>query len=400
MPMYNFICEVRNSDLERVGQIRPDDLDLEYFGFHNAPGSWTLTLPAEHDMVPHLRTPGSGLIVTLENGKVLFSGPTRAWRREVTQDDLLGTFVAEGHDDTIALTHRICYPEPTKAWGLQNFDLVDERTGTVENLLHAYTNANLGPAAIAPRRLTNLTMGLNPGRGEVITKRAKGEKLIDFLNESAQARGFGFRIAQFESGIRAFQTYQIVDRTKLIRMDAQNRTLSGEKVSVGWPVLTRALLAGGPADPPLEGDPPGPRTLLEGSTTRSALAEADWDIRIEEFLDSRASNDSIEHAEAVAERLAEDGFTLISAQLVPLEDEVMRFGAEDGWYIGDDITAVIDQQEVVATVTGVAVKIDAAGVRLGAALGDPYNFNHAEVMRRKIKKLERRLLYLESRFLG
>ena len=398
--MYNFICEVRDSDLERVGQIRPDDLDLEYFGFHNAPGSWSLVLPAEHDMVPHLRAPGSGLVVTLENGKVLFSGPTRVWKREITQDDLLGTFVAEGHDDTIALAHRICYPQPAVAWDGQDFDLVDERTGTVEDLLHAYTNANLGPGALAPRRLTNFTMGLNPGRGTIITKRAKGEKLIDFLNESAQAHGFGFRIAQFAPGSRALQTYEIVDRTKLIRMDAQNRTLSGEKVSVGWPVLTRALLAGGPADPEIEGDPPGPRTLLEGSSMRSALAEMDWDIRIEEFLDSRSSNDTVEHAEAVAERLAEDGFTLISAQLVPLEDEVMRFGAEDGWYIGDDITAVIDEQEVVATVTGVAVKIDGDGVRLGAALGDPYNFSHAEVMRRKIKKLERRLLYLESRFLG
>src|SRR5690606_8448243 len=49
--------EVRDKDLNRVGIIKHEELDLKATDKHNNVGEWELTLPAEHRLVPTLLEP-------------------------------------------------------------------------------------------------------------------------------------------------------------------------------------------------------------------------------------------------------------------------------------------------------------------------------------------------------
>lgn len=379
----DLLVEVRDKTLTRVGAIPADLLTMDAEDIHNNVGTWKLQLNAEHPLAAVLSTPGAGIIVTGPSD-VLFSGPVTKTETAVTATDPLGTLTVEGVDDTIILSDMLAWPDPANGnANSQNF-AYDERTGAAETLMHAYVNANCGPSAPANRRRTGLIMGTNGARGASVSKAARFQQLGELCKELADPAGLGFRVVQRGANL-VFETYAVADRTKEARLGVVNNTLAGQRVAVSTPQKTRVIVGG-------DGD--GSNRLFVGVDNADSLAaEADWGRRIENFIDERSSTDTAELTQKGTEALADGGTTVRAAQAVPMEDSALDFGRD--WFLGDRVSVIVGNAEMAAVVTGMVLKVDSDGYRLGAILGDPAPLDAAAAEAKAAKDLESRVSSLE-----
>lgn len=378
--------EVRDKSLTRLGVILPDSLDFDYTGIQNNVGSWKLTIPSEHPLAPALRAPGAGIVVTGQEGTEIISGPTSKPELSQTPQNVMGSVTVEGITDTIVLLDALAYPDPSVGDATAQTKARDEREGSPEDLMRQFVNANIGPNAPGNRRKANLTLAPSLSRpaGVTMKKGARFPVLGELLEDIAIAHGLGFQVIQRGNGLR-FETYEIVDRTKTIRLDVRNGSLSSQRVATAPPGVTRVVVAG-----QNEGVD---RQFLNADTPESLTAESQWGRRIERFVDQRQTDDLDELQQAADEVLAEEGLTAITIQAIPAEDSAMRFGRD--WYMGDSVSVVIDNQELVATVTGMVLKVDQEGVRTGVIIGDPTGFNADALVRKRLSRVDNRISALE-----
>lgn len=387
----DIIVEVRNLDLSIVGQIHPDDLDVQVTDVLSGVGTWRVRLPAEHPMSPHLRTPGAGIVVTVAaTGDVLFSGPVVKPEAAATADDPAGTLSVEGVSDDIHMTDRLAAPDPTSPDLDEQALAHDVRTGAAETLMCAYVSANAGPSAPSTRRVDSLTVSASLGRGPVLTKRARFHVLGALLNEIAAGTSLHWQVRQVGSGLR-FEVEEGRDLTGDIRLDIRNSTLAAHRVAIGPPGATRVLVAG-------QGDLVD-RQLVEMTTEDAQAGEALWGRRIERFVDQRQTDDPADLERAGKEVLDDEGFATIAVQIVPMEDSegddpgAMRFWWD--WRISDRITVVVEGQEMTAIVTGYVLRINEAGARVGAVLGDPAGLSPDLALARRVDGIALRVDNLE-----
>lgn len=400
MDITHLTIEVRDKDLNRIGQIPMADLSLTIEDQFSNVGSWTLTLPSESPLAAILRQPGSGILVTLENGDVLMSGSTIKPEDAATSTDPNGTLTVDGLTDTVLLADRLCFPNPGNLDPAHQPLTHDKRTGTCEDLMFAYVNANIGPGApnsadpnLGSRRDTRLQLGTNGHRGPVVTKRARFDILGNLLNELAATADLGFRIVQVGNKLE-FQTFAVTDRSQSIRLDIRNNMLAGHKVATAPPSITRAIVAGQDIsrDPGETGQEwRFERQFAAVSTAESRAGEAEWGRRIEVFVDKRQENGNSELIQAGKEALQNGGFSQISVQVVPMEDFFSSFGVD--WHLGDHITVVVQGVEMQADITGYVLKYDSSGFRMGVTLGDTSALERGHA--RKVQSLDSRVSNLE-----
>lgn len=383
MRQEDLLVEVRDKTLTRIGAIPADLLTMDAEDAHNNVGTWKLQINAEHPLAAVLSTPGAGIIVTGPTD-VLFSGPVTKTETAVTATDPLGTLTVEGVDDTIILADMLAWPEPSNGDPATQIRAYDDRTDTAESLMHYYVNANCGPSAPANRRRAGLIMGTNGARGSILSKAARFQQLGELCKELAEPAGLGFRIVQRGSNL-VFETYAVADRTKEARLGVVNNTLAGQRVSVSTPAKTRVIVGG-------DGD--GSNRLFVGvDNVDSIAAETDWGRRIESFIDERSSTDTAELTQKGAEALADGGTTVKAAQAVPMEDSALDFGRD--WFLGDKVSVIVGGSEMSAVVTGMVLKVDSDGYRLGATLGDPTPLSPEAAAASAQKDLESRVSSLE-----
>lgn len=388
MRVEELTVEVRDENINRVGQILPVDLVgfKAVLRFNNV-GTWEIDLPVGHPMGELLRLPGYGLIVTGPDG-VILSGPTTSAENTKERGNPEGTWIITGSDDSIILGERLAYPTPSTAdvtAQTQAYDSVyDETTSTA---MYGYVERNL-ITGVAPtaRAVTGLVLAADTSLGTTVTKSARFNVLGELLTELAVVDGLGFDIKQQDYDL-VFSVYQPVDRSLEIRMDIANNTLSKTSYGYAAPGVTRAIVAGqGQAED---------RTFVEVTTTDSTSAQALWARRIENFIDQRNTDVAEELTQAGLERLAEAGNTITSVDVVPSSDTTMRPFVD--WNLGDRVGVVIGGQEVAAVVTQIAVTIESDGVRIGATVGEPTGVDYESLMAgrqqstaRKINALERK----------
>ncbi|MGW0705083.1 siphovirus ReqiPepy6 Gp37-like family protein [Streptomyces sp. NPDC002643] len=383
MRQEDLLVEVRDKTLTRIGAIPADLLTMDAEDVHNNVGTWKLQINAEHPLAAVLSTPGAGIIVTGPTD-VLFSGPVTKTETAVTATDPLGTLTVEGVDDTIILADMLAWPEPSNGDPATQIRAYDDRTDTAESLMHYYVNANCGPSAPANRRRAGLIMGTNGARGSILSKAARFQQLGELCKELAEPAGLGFRIVQRGSNL-VFETYAVADRTKEARLGVVNNTLAGQRVSVSTPAKTRVIVGG-------DGD--GSNRLFVGvDNADSVAAETDWGRRIESFIDERSSTDTAELTQKGTEALADGGTTVKAAQAVPMEDSALDFGRD--WFLGDKVSVIVGGSEMAAVVTGMVLKVDSDGYRLGATLGDPTPLSPQAAAASAQKDLESRVSSLE-----
>ncbi|MGW4158694.1 siphovirus ReqiPepy6 Gp37-like family protein [Streptomyces sp. NPDC004788] len=383
MQLRDITVEVRDKTLTRVGLVRPEELVFEMQDSFNNVGSWKLTLAAEHPLTPHLRTPGSGVIITGPS-YTLMSGPTTKFEHAATPEDTGGSVVFEGVSDDIVLRDMLAFPEPTNPNGATQKLAHDVRQGAAETVMHSFVRANIGPTAPVGRRKTGLVMGTDHGRGPQVVKSARFPVLGNLLTEIALLANLGFRVIQRGNQL-VFETYEVLDRTNFIRLDVLNGTLSGQRATISAPGVTRAIVAG-------QGELTK-RQLLQVSSPTSLEAEDDWGRRIERWIDQRNTDKWDELQQAGDEAIADEGFTAVDVQLVPMEDSTMAFGKD--WGLGDRVAVVVDDQELKSNVTGLALKAGSNGFQVGALLGDATGFNLDVALNKRLSRTEKRVSHLE-----
>ncbi|MFG2923878.1 siphovirus ReqiPepy6 Gp37-like family protein [Streptomyces sp. NPDC048305] len=383
MRLQDITVEVRDKSLTRRGLVRPEELQLELTDNFNNVGEWKLTLAAESPLAQTLRTPGAGIIVTGPTD-VLMSGPMVTAEFAATQDDPGGTITFSGVSDTVILADTLAFPDPTNPNGASQTLAHDVRQGKAEDVMHSYVMANIGPSAPVERRKTHLVDGVSQGRGPAVIKSARFPVLGNLLTELALLGNLGFRVVQRGQTL-VFETFEITDRTKLIRLDVANGSLAGQRVAISPPGVTRAIVAG-------QGEMVK-RQFLQVQTPASLAAEADWGRRIEQFIDQRNTDKWDELQQAGDEAMEESGFTAVNVQVVPMEDGAMRFGHD--WSLGDKVSVVVEDQELTSNATGMVMRIGADGFQVGVLLGDPTGFSVDAALSKRVTSTESRVSQLE-----
>lgn len=390
MQVDELIIEVRDPDLNRIGQFRPGDLvGAKFILRYNNVGQWEMTLPAGNRLGEFLRLPGYGIIVTGPDDTVIFSGPTLSAKLEQTPDNLQGDWLIVGADDSVLLNERLAYPNPATD-DVENLgQAYDIRSGVAETVIKEYVNENIGPGAVVSRQVENLIIETDGLRGETVQAKARFNQLQELLYPLAQTGGLGYTIAQ-EDGNLVFKIYEPEDKTSTIRMDLFNQKLSRAEYAYAVAKVTRAIVGG-------QGEEEW-RKFLEVTNVDSLAAESEWSRRIEVFKDSRNSSDLTQLEQSGLETLIDEGKTITELAVSPSDDINMKFAVD--WYLGDKVTVVIDELEAQAVVTEVGISIDADGVRIAATVGTPVGIDYEAKVLAKQQRVDERVSNLERTVTG
>ncbi len=375
MRIEDFTFEVRDENLNRLGQILPGDLvGWESVLRFNNVGVWSIEMVATVEMAQLLSTPGYGIIVTHKDAGVILSGPTISAETIYEQGDPLGVTKIMGVDDSVILADRLAYPQPSNADVATQTSAYDSVSFMqASTAMYWYVERNLKPGvASATRAIPNLTIATDTGIGSDISKSARFDVLGTLLADIAAIDGLGFDIKQVDGNLE-FNVFQPTDRSGTIRMDVANQTLSKTSFGYGAPQITHAIVAG-------QGQGLN-RQLIDVTTTDSLSAESLFARRIESFIDQRNTGDVDELTQAGLEKLADGGQTQTSVDVIPSSDITMQYGTD--WNLGDKVTVVVANQEVSATVTQVSIKVESNGVFIGATVGEPNGVDFEAIVTRK-----------------
>lgn len=382
MRIQELTVEVRDENLNRVGQFLPVDLvGFSVVNRFNNVGTWEIVLPADHVIGQALATPGAGIIVTHSDAGVLLSGPTTTVETVAETANPVGTVRISGVDDSAILAERLAYP----TWTTDDVTMQTSAHDSVvavkaSTAMYTFVKHNL-ISGVAPssRAVPNLVTATDTALGSVMSKKARFDILGQLLTEIAVIDGLGFDIKQKDNTLE-FGVFTPTDRSGYIRMDIQNNTLASSSYGYGLPGLTHAIVAG-------QGDLEA-RQFIQVNTPESLAAEGLWNRRIEQFIDQRNTDVVDELTQAGLEALAESGTTLTSVDVVPASDTTMRFGID--WNLGDTVTVVVGGQEVSAVVTQVALSVQADGIHVVATVGEPMGVDYdALIAKSQVSTLKR-----------
>lgn len=379
MQVDDLVVEVRDGDLARVGQIDARFLPgLLVNPMRNDVGSWQVVLPANHDLAETLRTPKAGLVVTGPAG-VILSGPMTAAVFSQSAEDPVGEWTFTGVSDLIHVKDGQAFPSPAVADpGAQTKDN-DVRTGARETLLHAYVNANIGPAAPSPWQIDTLTMGTDQGRGGSGTFSPRFQNLLELCQQITAGTELWFDVRQDGDSL-VFVTGVGEDRTGEIRMDLDNQQLDQMETGLGAPQVTDVVVAG-------QGEGKN-RTVLWRSSDPS-----EWGRRIRLFKDQRQTNDLTELQQAGDDELAAGGSTVHSLKVTPSDEVAGTYGVT--WAVSDRVTVVLGDTEVPARVNGAVIAVVDTAVHLAVTIGDDTATDWESGVDQSISGLQSRVSNLE-----
>lgn len=380
---------VRDKNLVKKGTITSKYLSFEAHPVWRGAGWWKLTLPKNHPMVPHLATPGSGILVSLY-GNPYFSGFTTKPEELTNIENPDGTYTFTGFDDTALLFRALAFPQPSNPDPTNQTVTNDSRTGDAETLMHGYVHANIGVSA-PPGRVAGLRAFLatstNEHRGPTVTKSPRFQNLGALLQEIGILANLGFRVIQRGTEL-VFEVIQPVDRSGTVLLSVQSGSLTSTSLQQSAPNVTRVIVGG-------KGEGVD-RLILQRTTPESEAAEDEWGQIIEEFVSYTNSDDPDELAQTGDERLLEDGFTATAVKAIPADDQSMRFSAD--WDLGDTVGLVAYGQRTQTVVTEAAILVNKDRVAVGVGIGDLRNFDpknalesRVEDTAKKVSKIERTL---------
>lgn len=377
--------EIRDRDLRRVGAVTDEFLNLSVQDNYNAIGKWELTLPAEHHMCAALQEPGAGIVV-YAYGNVMFSGPMENPEYAASSNDLEGSIKFAGVSDSVYLGDYLAFPQPANADPYTQSSRYDVRIGKAETLMHQFVDANMGTSAPPERMMPRFDMASDGGRGIEMSKSARYESLGWLLQFLGAYSDIGFRIVQQPHGNLLFETFAVVDRSDVVRLDVTSGTLSSAKTVRSGPSVTHVLAAG----PGNEND----RTIRMFTNDATVQAQMLWGRRIERYVDVGSdATTAAKLQDAADELLVKEGLDRIAGAVVANDQGTMGYGRD--WFLGDRITVVINRQEMVATVTGMILKANRDGLVLAAVVGDQKVLSNGVQLNERLAAIDERLSRIE-----
>ncbi|WKW85414.1 minor tail protein [Microbacterium phage Milani] len=401
MRVNDLTLEVRDRTLKRVGQITPSYLNLKAHTRWCGVGDWSLDLPGDHPMVPHLATPGSGVILLGPDGtdvQTILSGPTRNPFRKRNAQNPDGTYTFSGVTDEVLLAGAVAFPDPSIADPQLSSQSRsnDTRSGSTESLLRQFVAFNVANGALASgapwapagrlRGLRSKTVlrGPSSSRGLAQKKSPRFQNLLELLQEIvAYDPAYGFRMVQVD-GLIQFEVIEARDRSKFVRFDVENGTITSEEVQSGGSTITDAIVLG-------QGEGKD-RQIVRRRLALNTADEELWGVPFEVAIDQRDTDDLAELQQSGDEKLLEaQGGT--SVKMIPADDTTMQVGKD--WRLGDLVTTVVGSTETASRVSEAVYAVDARGVRAGAGLGDVSGFDRQDAQAATVKSLDSRVSQLE-----
>jgi hypothetical protein len=287
---------------------------------------------------------GGGILVwddALSITQPMFTGRFRGVTRD--SDDSGDTLTIRGQDDAWWLARRLCYPNPAQPATSQTAAAYDVQTGPAEDLVNHFVDANAGPAALAGRRVTGLTVAPSQGRGPTRTERVRFAPLLETVQTICRAAGFGFRALQVGTEIK-FGIVVPVDRSADVILARERENLGAFSYAVDVAEASLAIVAG------------------EGSGTARPFRErgsASGDARAEVFVDKSDTAVAAELDQAGDDALAEQAAT-VALSFQPLTTRHSRYGVD--FELGDQVTAIVDHVSVVNVVRQVSLNYEGGTV--------------------------------------
>jgi len=169
--------EILDANLVRQGVIQFATITAQLY--YNAVGSWSMTVPYS-DFLWKIMMAGDFFVNINWRGLFSFGGKCEqpGYSDSIpgsTGSSVPGPYITLSGADYLALiANRIVYPTPANAWSAQTAAGTDPVSNVpLETAIKHYVNNNVGPAAIASRRIAPLSIATDQGRGSNISYTAK-----------------------------------------------------------------------------------------------------------------------------------------------------------------------------------------------------------------------------------
>jgi hypothetical protein len=294
---------IRNAALRRVAEAA-DRSKLEFTLADCDVGPWSVTLPAASAAALALTYRG-GIEVWRKDddhperpAQYLMSGsPTkmtvssrRLQRRQVVEE-----LTVQGEDDNALLRTRLALPSPLSPAGGPYTQDYDDHSGPVETVARGFVDRNLGPSAVASRRIPDLILDPDLARGPNVRGIPdRYTNLLPFLQELVTGTGVSFRVVQVGQQ-RVLRFYEGRDLSAQVVFGIDRGNLLSYSYATTAPDANY-LYAGGQGDL-------AARQIVEGAD----LASVESYGRREGFLDERSAPDATYLTQKIGGQLVERG---------------------------------------------------------------------------------------------
>ncbi|MDG4801726.1 hypothetical protein [Micromonospora sp. WMMD980] len=226
------------------------DITLKF----NEPDVATLTVPTDGLSVAQL-APGNRLVVMRDPapalgypGEVVIAGPieqpgAQKWSIDGA-DTGSGTTTIACASDLASIVAEVAYPDPAHAITAQATGRRTFAATKAETMMRQLVSENVGPSAIAARRIPGLTLAADGGRGASVTAGFRLDPLGDALRSVALAGGgLGFRTRQATVGASVvFEVYQPRDLRGQVRFSRGLSNLLSYSYTPAAPTATVAIV--------------------------------------------------------------------------------------------------------------------------------------------------------------
>lgn len=384
--MTGYVVQIRDVNLNRVGQIMPVALHLtpRYCDV----GEWSLTVPLRRANAELLRAPGAGVLIyrgDTPDGNPIMTGPVGV--RTLARGDDGAVLTVSGPDDMVWVSGRVAFPTPTRTGANQNTPTLgaqayDKRTGPAETVIKGYVAANAGPSVpVAARR--RLTIETDAAQGATVTDSVRMQPLLDRIKALAATGGVGYTVVQDGNNLQ-FRVFVPTNRTATARFSLALGNLTDYTYTEKAPSVSYVVLGG-------QGQLTT-RSFLDQTDTAALAAWPGW--RMEAYLDRHDTDDTSEYAQAMAEALLEGGPQTSLAMTVK-DTPRCRFGID---YRMGDVVQVEPEPGTVLTDVVREVNISWTvedGERITSAVGSSETTG-TPAIERQVRKLKAKTTTVEK----
>lgn len=264
----------------------------------------------------------------------------------------------------------------------------DTETGPAETVIKTYVDFNAGPSATTERQVPNLVIEADAARGSTVTYDARFEPLVTkdgngLLQLLANAGGVGFQVKQIAGPSLQFQVYVPNSNSAAKFSQGLGNLASYEYTIDAQDVQNFIVVAGGGTG--------AARTYVLSESTSS---ESSWG-RAEGFVDGGSSTDRSQLANQGTSALG-NAASKLSFAAEFIETEGVQFVTN--FDLGDQVTVVVDGQELIDVVREVQAVLDQGTETLSIAIG---TINYAQIQNvfgaflKQAQQLSTRLALLE-----
>jgi hypothetical protein len=322
--------------------------------YYNAVGAWTMTVPYS-DFLWNIMMAGDFFVNINWRGLFTFGGkcenPGYTDSLPGSSSSQAGPYITLSGADYLGLiANRIVYPAPGSAWTSQTASATDAVTSMkLETAIKHYVNNNAGPAALATRRLSALSIGADLARGSAVSYTAKFGSGVDLnlldviralIASSGSGNAMGVQVTRnaVTHGL-VFDVYVPRDLSGKAWFSRDLGNLAAIQFSLTDPTATDALVQGS-----------GTNFIQQ---TASGTTQYN---KVEAFSDSSSETD-VNNLRATASQAILSGAAGPTLTATLTETPFLTFGRD--YYLGDIVTIEVKPGAVYSdVVTGVALTAD------------------------------------------